>query len=132
VSAGRKVRIEGAKELRSKIRKMDDGLERTAAKGDMKATHKEAADAVLDKALSLVPVRSGNLKSTLRSSATQMSGRVRAGFARVPYAGPIHFGWPARGIQANPFLYDSLDWRRYEVLEIYDRNIERIRDKYRL
>lgn len=103
-----------------------------AAMGDLKSIHKDAADVVLDKALALVPVRSGRLKNTLRSAATQRSGRVRAGFKRVPYAGPIHFGWPERHISPQPFLYDALDWRRAEVIQTYEYGLKQLRKKYRL
>lgn len=32
---------------------------------------------------------------------------MSAGRASVPYAGPIHYGWPAHGIEANPFVTDA-------------------------
>jgi len=32
---------------------------------------------------------------------------VQAGRASVPYAGPIHWGWPARNIEPQPFLTDA-------------------------
>lgn len=131
-ASSRYVRIEGAAELRRKMNRMADGIDREAARGDMKAAHKEAAEIVAQRALTLVPVRSGKLRDTIRAAGTQKSGRVRAGFARVPYAGVIHFGWPARTISPHPFLYDALDARRSEVLATYERNIEQIKRKYNL
>jgi hypothetical protein len=50
----------------------------------------------------------------------------------VPYAGPIHFGWPARNIRPNPFIYQVLDSRRDEVLKLYERRIDEIITKYDL
>jgi hypothetical protein len=48
---------------------------------------------------------------------------VRAGRTSVPYAGPIHFGWPAHNIEPTPFLYDALDQRRSEVIDLYEQRV---------
>jgi hypothetical protein len=111
---------------------MADAVDKAAAKGDMKKIHLDAAEAVLSAALSLVPVRSGVLRNTLRAAGTQKSGRVRAGFARVPYAGPIHFGWTERNIIPQPFLYAALDSRRMAVLEAYSTGIAELIKKHDL
>jgi hypothetical protein len=136
------VRIEGAKELRRQLRQLEDALDAQAAKGDLKEMNLDAARLVRSEALRLVPVRSGLLKSTIREAATQRNARVRAGFKRVPYAGPVHFGWPTRPnpglgwrggpIKPNPFLYDALDRRRGEVFRAYAENMTRIIRKYDL
>lgn len=126
------VRIEGDKDLRRKLRQLDKAADNNAAMGALKAVHQEASEVVLEKALALVPVRTGRLKNSLRAAATQRSGRVRAGFKRVPYAGPIHFGWPERRIAPQPFLYDALDWRREEVIKTYEYGLEQLKKKYRL
>jgi hypothetical protein len=55
----------------------------------------------------------------VRAAGAQTRASVKAGFKRVPYAGVIHFGWPARGILPRPFLYDALDARRDEVMDAY-------------
>jgi hypothetical protein len=132
MTSGRYVRIEGADTLRRTINKMEQGIDRDAARGDMKAAHLQAAEIVKSKAVQLVPTRSGRLQQTIRAAGAQRSGRVRAGFSRVPYAGPIHFGWPQRNIAPQPFLYDALDARRFEVRDAYERNIEQIKRKYGL
>lgn len=82
---------------------------------------------------------SGNMRKTIRSAGTQRGGFVRAGRKSVPYAGPIHFGWPSRPnfdkrwfggpIAPNPFLYDALDERRDEVADAFARYIDDIRRK---
>lgn len=53
------------------------------------------------------PKRSGALAGTIRASKTKTKAVVRAGFRSVPYAGVIHYGWPARNIRANPFLDEA-------------------------
>lgn len=126
------VRIEGLKETQKKVRKILDDMDRDAAKGELKSMNTAAAEIVAGRALQLVPVRSGRLRDTVRPSGTQKSARVRAGFARVPYAGPIHFGWAARNITPQPFLYDALDARRREVVEHYDSQIGKLIKKYGL
>lgn len=91
---------------------------------DIKEAHKEAAEPVARQSLTLVPRRSGALAGTIRTVAYSSSGQVRSGSSRVPYAGPIHFGWPARNIRPQPFLYDALDDRRRKVVEVYESYID--------
>ena len=126
------VRVEGAQDLRRKINRLSDAVDAKSAKSELKKAHLEGAEVVKAAALPLVPVRSGSLKATVRAAGTIRSGRVRAGFARVPYAGPIHFGWPARNIRPQPFLYDALDRRRSEVLAVYDDRVGALIKKYNL
>lgn len=130
--AGGAVRVEGLDDVRRKIRKMEQGLDQDAAKGDLKAMNLQAAEIVAGVATSIVPTRTGELRATIRAAGAQKSGRVRSGYARVPYAGPIHFGWPQRNISPQPFLYDALDRRRNEVFDAYERNMSQIVKKYRL
>ena len=108
------VTIEGIDKLRRALVKLDN-----AAKQDFKAAGKTAAEIVAKQANNEVPVRSGRLRNTIRAGATQTSGVVRAGTAKVPYAGPIHFGWGRRRIHPNPFLYRAADKRVNEVVEAY-------------
>lgn len=122
--------VEGARETRKKLRDLEDGLK------DLKAAHKEAAEVVAKHAAFLVPVRKGRLKATIRAAGTQREGVVRAGMARVPYAGPIHFGWPSRPnkakgwrggpIRPQPFIYEALDQRIAQVLNVYEDRVERL------
>ena len=126
------IRIEGLKEARKKIRGLLDEMDEQAARGELKNMNQEAAEIVRRRAVALVPVRSGHLRETLRAAGTQKSARVRAGFKRVPYAGPIHFGWAIRAIRPQPFLYDALDQRRHEVVQHYDRQLEALIKEYKL
>lgn len=63
------------------------------------------------------PVVSGRLAASLRASRAKNRAVVRAGGARVPYAGPIHYGWPARNIEPQPFLADALREQRSQVYQ---------------
>lgn len=128
------VRIEGMQELRKKIRGITNDLDRDGAKGALAGLNLAAAKVVEGKATAIVPRRTGRLASTLRAAGTQRQARVRAGYRRqgFNYAGPIHFGWYAQGIRPQPFLYDALDARRNQVLDVYDNGIDRLIKQYGL
>jgi hypothetical protein len=128
----RGVSITGADEVRRKIRQMQDAVSKTAAKSDLKTLHGDAAKIVEQDALGRAPVRTGKLRQSLRSSGTQRAGVVRAGFASVPYAGPIHFGWAKRNIRPQPFLYDAKDARRDEVVQSLEQGIDALIQRFDL
>ena len=99
-----------------------------------------AAKVVAERGVDLAPVRSGNLRDTIRAAGQQAFGVVRAGNrGDVPYAAPVHWGWGTRPnwakgwrggpIAPNPFLYDALDDRRDEVVETYERALALVIDK---
>lgn len=111
-----KVQVSGLREARKAFRRAED----KEALDAVKRAHREAADAVLKVALPMVPVRTGTLKGSVKTLASRSRGRVKAGTrVRVPYAGPIHFGWPGRGIEAQPFLTDALERTRGDVDEVF-------------
>lgn len=113
-------RIDGLKEAHRAIRRAgDEGLV-----AELKVAHKKAADLVLESAQP--PHVSGLLEGSMRSSSSKTSGRVAVGRKAIPYAGPIHFGWPQRNISPQPFLYDALDRRRKDVLELFEDAVGRI------
>jgi hypothetical protein len=147
------VRVVGLKQFQKELRALGDD-----AQDDLKRAHAAAAKIVEDTARPNVPVsgarsvisgrpywppgpsNSGAFRGSLRSSGTRRGGYVRAGKKLVPYAGPVHFGWPNRPdagkgwrggpIRPNPFLYDALDKRREQVAEAFARYIDDIRRKH--
>lgn len=94
---------------------------------DLNRAHKAAAQVVADEATP--PVRTGKLATTVRAGGTRTMGVVRAGYKSVPYAGPIHWGWPARNITANPFLSDAAQRSEPTWIELYEQEIDRIINK---
>lgn len=97
------VQIEGMRNLRSTLRAAGDDL------SELKAVNASAASIASARAQQWAPRSSGALAGSVRSSGTKTAGIVRAGNNRrsasgVPYAHPIHWGWPRRNITANPFL----------------------------
>tara|TARA_R110000765_G_scaffold386368_1_gene478434 strand:+ start:132 stop:542 length:411 start_codon:yes stop_codon:yes gene_type:complete len=127
------VKTQGMRELRKNLSMLDDDFE------DLKELHLDLAEMVAERAASLAPVRTGRLKETIRASGTKTAGRVRAGFKRVPWTGPVHFGWATRPdaakgwrggpIHPNPFLYDALDQRRNQVFNAYFQGVKKIQRK---
>lgn len=92
------VYIDGARRLRTTLKKAGYDI------SDFKKVNLAAATTVAGHAKSTVPYKTGALQSTIRPAGTLRAGVVRAGYKRVPYAGPIHWGWPARRIKAQPWL----------------------------
>lgn len=98
---GRKpqVQVEGARELRTSLKRCGDDL------SDLKEANTVVATTVARAAHP--PMLTGQLAASIRPSGTKTAAQVRAGGARVPYAGAIHWGWPAHNITAQPFLADA-------------------------
>jgi len=130
LESGGKLEIEGLKEVQRDLNKLSK-----ASKEDIKDTHRQAGEIVAVAARSLAPVLTGALSATINSSPTQYQGRVRIGKGgkkSVPYGGPIHFGWPARRIKPQPFIYEALDGRRDEVLRTYETRMNELITTYQL
>lgn len=117
------VEVKGAKELRKQLKAAGDDL------ADLKATHKKIAQIVEFDALQLAPVVTGGLVGSIRASGTQTAAIVRAGRSTVPYAGPIHWGWPARNITAQPFLVDAQEAKYEDWMGEYTQMVDKALDK---
>lgn len=130
------IEVEGARELRRQLKAMMEGID------GLKRVHKDIGELVGEEAARLVPVRTGRLRDTIRAAGQASGVVVRAGYAVVPYAGPIHFGWPTRPnaakgwrggpIAPQPFLYDAADNRRDEVIEAYEKHVNGLIRKHGL
>lgn len=119
----RKIEVQGLKELRSALRKAKN----KELKKALREANKEAAAEVARYAKSTTtPKRTGRLANSVKPGASQREGYVKAGSARVPYAGVIHFGWRARNIRPRPFLYNAADKRRRQVVKAYRKQLDRI------
>lgn len=117
------VAVEGGRQLRSALRKAGDDL------SDLKTAHKDAAQIAAHASADLAPEASGRLKRTIRASGTKTAGIIRAGTARVPYAPPIHWGWPARHITAQPFLSDGARDSEGRWVRVYEDYVDRALDQ---
>lgn len=112
---GTRVRVEG---LRTTLRAMQKA---GAATEDMKELMHSIGTLVVQAATP--PVLTGRLSTTLRAGRGKTKAVVRAGGARAPYAGVVHYGWPARNIPANPFLTEALQRTRPAILQALDKGL---------
>jgi hypothetical protein len=69
------------------------------------------------------PKKSGRLAATVRGNRAQSKAVVTAGRAAVPYAGPINYGWPRRGIRAAGFMQVADEEMRPKALSILEDEI---------
>ena len=90
----------------------------------------EAGQVVAQEARTLVPVKTGALRSTIRVAKQQRRIVVRAGSAKVPYANPIHWGWFRRNIMPNPFFSKALKLNIEEIYTRYFDNLDKLITKY--
>lgn len=112
------VKVEGARRLRRTLRQAGDDL------GEMREAHATAARIAARASKALAPRLTGTLASTVRGAGTKTAAVMRAGFTKVPYAGPIHWGWPSRGIPAQPFMSDGARQSEGQWLPFYEAAID--------
>ena len=99
-------------------------------RAEMKAAAQASAQVVLNEAKSLVPVRTGKLRDSIRITSGRFgavqitAGNNRKGKAGIPYANPIHWGWFKRNILPQPFFSKALGITREQVYKNYEHEIE--------
>jgi hypothetical protein len=98
---------------------------------DLKEAHANAGRIVVADAVPRAPHRSGKLAGSIRTTRQARRARVVAGRSSVPYAGPIHWGWQARGIRANPFISWGAQATEAQWSEGYRRDVQRALDNVR-
>ena len=98
---------------------------------EIAAAGKSAAEIVAGEARTLVPVKTGKLRGSIRTATQQRKAIVRAGGARVPYANPIHWGWFRRGINPNQFFSRAINPNIDKIYKQYFDNLQRLIDKYK-
>jgi hypothetical protein len=117
------VRAEGLRRLRADLKQLGDDL------GDLKDANARAAQLVATAAAARAPRRTGRLAGSVRGNRAAGRATVVAGRASVPYAGPIHYGWPAHGIEPHPFVIDAAQATEAEWLGLYLEDIDQQLDK---
>lgn len=78
------------------------------------------------------PTVTGTLAATLRAGRGKTKAVIRAGGARAPYAGVVHYGWPARGIEPQPFLTKAMQSTRSQIFAQLDDGLGAILRKNNL
>lgn len=109
-----------ARDLRRTIKR----IESKELDDALKAANKGAATVIADESEKHVPVTSGALKGSIRATGAKSVGSVKVGSkARVPYAGPIHYGWPARNIEPQEFVTEAIQQKLGDARDVYDELI---------
>jgi hypothetical protein len=117
------VRVEGARQLRATMAKAGVDLQ------DLVAANAQVSGYVAGRAATLAPHKSGRLAGSVRGNKAKSQAVVRVGGASVPYAGPIHYGWPARNIAAQPFAVNAAHDTEPIWLRMYLDAIQKVIDK---
>lgn len=115
----------GVRQLRATLARAGADL------SDLKAANAAAASTVAAAATARAPRRSGALASTVRGNRAVGKAVVMAGRASVAYAGPIHWGWPARDITAQPFVSDAAVATEAVWTAAYATDVQRALDRVR-
>lgn len=110
----------GMRELRRELRRAGGDM------SELKDANRAAAQIVIPVAMAMAPKRTMALTESIRVGATQRAGIVRAGKKLVPYAGPIHWGWPARGIEPHPWISEAAQKTEEAWQVAYQAHIEKI------
>lgn len=121
--SGAALEVIGGRRLRSTLKAAAGSVQ------DLKDSHAKVARLVETGSRPDAPVRSGRLKASMRSAGTQGAAIVRAGGAAVPYAGPIHWGWEAHHIRAQPWIWEEAQASEPQWLGVYMHDLEVIVSK---
>lgn len=113
-----RLEVDGLRRLRRDLRRLGDDL------SDLTDANALVAAIVTAEAAARAPKRTGRLAATVRGNRAKTRASVRVGYARVPYAGPIHWGWPRRGIEAQPFVSQAAQATEHVWGPAYARAID--------
>ena len=117
------IEVDGTRELRRIIKR----IENQEMKAGLKDANKKAAEVIAEPAQKEAPRDSGALAKSVRATGGIASGAVKVGSkARVPYAGVIHFGWPARNIQPQPFVTEALQEHLGDARDVYEEILSEV------
>ena len=114
--AGRdRVTITGTEQVSATLRKAGVSL------ADMTRANQDAANIVAMLARSTAPRVSGALANATQAYASKEG----AGIQNVlPYFGPIHYGWPARNIAAQPYVDEAVVATETQWLAVYEHAVQ--------
>jgi hypothetical protein len=99
------------RETRRALRRMGDRAT------DLEPADTAAGEMVLAEARRQAPKKSGELARSLELVPTRPGVMVTTDLV---YAGPIHYGWPRRNIEAQPFLDESLTTIGDDIVKPYE------------
>lgn len=116
-SGGVSVRVDGLRKTISRLSKAGADAE------DMKDLMKSLGEIVVKGATPPYGA-TGALAKSIRAGRGKTKAVIRAGGAKAPYAGVIHYGWPARNIAPQPFLTEALTRRHDQIYSALELGID--------
>jgi len=112
--------ITGDKEVERALRQTAEEL------GELRQARSDTSQIVTAAARGRAPRRTGRLAASGRAGADDKSAGTTF---TVPYANPIHWGWPARKIPPQPFALSAAEATQPIWISRYEDNIQRIIQK---
>lgn len=122
--AGYTVTIKGVNEVIRSLKQYQGAVD------DLKDANAAIGQKVSVTARATAPYQTGKLSGTIRPNRAMKKVQIKAGGAAVPYAGVIEYGWPARSIEAQPFLRRAAWENREYAKNEYSKNLQAIARKY--
>ena len=110
------VKVEGAARLRRTLAAA--GADMT----DLTKLNKAAAGIVAREAKATAPYGpdfGGHIKNTVRGGGGRTAAIVRVGDKRKPYGPALHWGWPSRGIAAQPWVSEAAQNTEPQWVDMY-------------
>ncbi|MFT4010868.1 MAG: hypothetical protein QM655_12600 [Nocardioidaceae bacterium] len=117
------VYIEGLREITRGMEKAGADLE------DLKDVMNEIASEATAVITPKLPMRTGKLRRSARPNRAKATARVQIGGARVPYAGPIVWGWPKRHIKPSYAPQKTDDAMEQRIPQILTEGWNRIAER---
>lgn len=117
------VRVDGLRRIRADLRRAGEDTQ------DLKDANAAVAALVAREAAPRAPKRTGRLAGSGRGNRAVGRATVTWGGAAVPYAGPIHWGWTARGIEPQPFITDAAEATQARWLAMYLADVSEAFDR---
>jgi hypothetical protein len=91
--------------------------------GDLKQANQGASQIVVAAARGRAPRRTGRLAASGQGVPKDKQASITFS---VPYANPIHWGWRARNIRAQPFAITAAEATQPQWLRRYEDNIQQV------
>lgn len=120
MAAGYGIRITGLNKVVRGLREFGVTLD------ELRPAFSDLADDAKGLIQTQTPKRTGRLAGSLRSSKSATRAVVRAGGAARPYAGPINYGWPSRGIAPSLFMQKGSEQIEPKVVPRLEKELNEI------
>lgn len=120
------ISVEGEEKVKAALAKIEKDIV------DRSELNKDLSDELSRKASAMAPRLTGALASSVKGNPSNEKAQILAGSESVPYAGVQEYGWPAKNIQAQPYLRPAVFNNMGYIVEKYNKYIESIVKKYNL